>query len=127
MFSSDRGVIEIRNSHALDQQALDIVLRLRRSSRSRSHICGWLGQQSRSKQSKKSTQSVFFFFFSFFPHRDLQHSLRKDSFGTNPNGSFLDPDLGTNWTNSDEILVGLATVNSFDPNSKTGPSVSLTD
>jgi hypothetical protein len=44
-------VIEIRDSYALAQQALDIVLRRRRSSRSCSRICGWLGQQSRRKQS----------------------------------------------------------------------------
>ena len=89
-------------------------------------VAGWANNLEANKVKNQLSQFFFFFFF-FFPHRDLQHSLRKDSFGTNPNGSFLDPDLGTNWTNSDEILVGLATVNSFDPNSKTGPSVSLTD
>jgi hypothetical protein len=126
MFSSDRNVIlvEIRDSYALAQQALDIVLRLRRSSRNYSHICGWLGQQSRGKQSKKSTQSVFLLFFF---HHDRRHSLCKDSFGTDRNGNIFDPNLGTNWTNSDEILASVATVNSFDPNSKTGPTVSPTD
>jgi hypothetical protein len=120
MFSSDRDVIEIRliirDSHALAQQALDIVLRLHRSSRSCSHICGRLGQQSRNKQSKKSTQSVFFLFSLIV----ILNTLCKDSFGT-------DFDFGTNWTNSDEVLESIATVNSFDSNSKTGPTVSPTD
>ena len=62
MFSSDRDVIEIRDSHALAQQALDIVLHLLRSSSSCSRICGWLGQQSRINQTTKSRRSVFFFF-----------------------------------------------------------------
>jgi len=49
-----------------------------------------------------------------------------NSFGTDPKGDISNPNLGTNWTNSDEILAGVATVNSFDPNSKTGPTLTLT-
>jgi len=57
-----------------------------------------------------------------------QESIKKqtklDSFGTNnSNGDDISPpNFGTNWTNFEFALVNFVSVNSFDPNGKTGPA-----
>jgi len=48
-----------------------------------------------------------------------------DSFGTDNNIDIAPPNYATNWTDSNEVLVSLVTVNSFDPNGKTGPALAV--
>ena len=83
-------------------------------------MCDWLGQQSRRKQEEKSTQSVFTLFSLLVIFKFIITLFAKDSFG-------VDANLLPNWTDADLILGISAGVNSFDPNSKTGPVVSPTD
>ena len=84
-------------------------------------LVGWANDL----EAKKLENKFGPFFFSFlFPNHDLHwHPFCKDSYGTDPNS---DNFPFTNWTNAidNEVLVNTVTVNSFDPNSKAGPTVS---
>ena len=80
-------------------------------------LVGWANNQEGFKVRNKVGQ----FFFFLFSHRDHHwHSLLQDSFGA-------DSDFQPTWTNPNQVLVTSMDVNSFDPNRKTGPAVSLTD
>ena len=87
-------------------------------------VVGWANNLESNKREDQLSQFSFSFFSLIVV---LTDTLCKDSYGTDPNSDIVPPDFGTNWTDVNQALLSIVTVNSFDPLAKTGPAVSPTD